>query len=109
MSRGDLIRLNFGNSLLNNPGAEDMGTFAGVIPEQAEGIQVLRINGNWTLLIVGGGNTLFNSSPRIIKLDFGNSLANTPAATNWGNVGGLNLPHDLPAHQRGRQLLRFRY
>jgi gliding motility-associated-like protein len=92
---GDLIRLNFGNSLLNSPGAEDMGTFGGVIPEQAEGIQVLRINGNWILLIVGGGNSQFNSSPRIIKLDFGNSLANTPAATNWGNVGGLNLPHDL--------------
>lgn len=92
---GNLIRLNFGNSLLNTPTAENLGTFNGAIPNQAEGIQLLRINGKWTALIVGGGGQVANSSPRIVKLDFGNSLAGTPVATNWGNVGGLNLPHDL--------------
>jgi gliding motility-associated-like protein len=92
---GELVRLNFGTSLLNNPTAEDLGGFNGVIPSQAEGIQLLRVNGNWSAIIVGGGNQLANSSPRIVNISFGNSLANIPTATNWGNVGGLNLPHDL--------------
>jgi gliding motility-associated-like protein len=31
----------------------------------------------------------------VIKVDFGNSLANTPTATNWGNIGALNFPDDI--------------
>jgi len=98
---GHLVRLNFGNSLLNNPTAEDLGTFNDALPTQCEGIQVLRVNGKWTALIVGGGNYGTNSSPRIVKIDFGNSLAGTPVATNWGNVGGLNLPHELYVAKEG--------
>jgi gliding motility-associated-like protein len=92
---GHVTRLSFGNSLLNNPTGEDLGDFNGVIPEQVEGIQLERVNGNWTAVIVGGGGQTANSDPRVVKLDFGNSLTSTPTATNWGNVGGLNLPHDL--------------
>ncbi|TDW96392.1 gliding motility-associated C-terminal domain-containing protein [Dinghuibacter silviterrae] len=94
-AEGHLIRLRFGNSLLNNPTAEDLGTFGGVIPEQLEGIQLLKVNGNWTAIMVGGGNQSANSSPRVVKVDFGNALTNPGTATNWGNVGGLNLPHKL--------------
>jgi gliding motility-associated-like protein len=94
-SIGHVTRLNFGNSLLNTPTGEDLGDFGGVIPEQVEGIQLLEVNGNWTAVIVGGGNQQANSSPRIVKLDFGTALSATPTATNWGNVGGLNLPHKL--------------
>jgi gliding motility-associated-like protein len=92
---GDLIRLNFGNSLLNNPTADDLGTFGGAISNQSEGIQLLNVNGDWTAILVGGGGQLVNSSPRVVKVDFGSSLANTPTATDWGDVGGLNLPHKL--------------
>ncbi len=81
---GELSRLNFGNSLLNTPTGEDLGNLGGALPEQAEGIQLLRINGKWNAVMVGGGNGSFNSSPRIVKIYFGNSLANTPVATNWG-------------------------
>lgn len=104
---GHLIRLNFGSSLLNNPTAEDLGTFNDALPAQCEGIQLLRVNGNWTALIVGGGNNTTNSSPRIVKIDFGNSLANMPTATNWGNVGGLNLPHELFVAQEGGNYYGF--
>jgi len=92
---GHVTLLSFGNSLLNNPTGTDLGGFNGVIPEQVEGIQLVQVNGNWTAIIVGGGNQYPNSSPRVVKLDFGTSMANTPTPTNWGNVGGLNLPHDL--------------
>lgn len=104
---GDLIRLNFGTSLLNTPTAEDLGTFNGVIPEQSEGIQLIRINGDWSAIMVGGGNQVPNSSPRIVRIDFGSSLASTPVATNWGNVGGLNLPHDLYITNQGGNYYGF--
>jgi gliding motility-associated-like protein len=92
---GHVTRLSFGNSLLNAPTGVDLGDFGGIIPEQVEGIQLLEVNGNWTAVIVGGGNQFTNSAPRVVKLDFGTALSNTPIATNWGNVGGLNLPHKL--------------
>ncbi len=92
---GDLIQLNFGNSLLNTPTAVDLGTFGGALPNQCEGIQLLRVNHDWTAIVVGGGGQVTNSSPRVVKIDFGTSLGNTPTATNWGDIGGLNLPHDL--------------
>jgi len=104
---GDLIRLNFGNSLLNTPTAEDLGTFNGALPEQSEGIQLLHVNGAWTAIMVGGGNQVPNSSPRVVKIDFGSSLANTPAATNWGGIGGLNLPHDLYIGSEGGNFYGF--
>jgi len=43
---GHLVRLRFGNSLLNSPTAEDLGTFNDALPTQCEGLQVLRVNGN---------------------------------------------------------------
>jgi len=105
---GHLVRLSFGNSLLNSPTAEDLGTFSDALPTQCEGLQVLRVNGNWTALIVGGGGFGPNSSPRIVKVDFGSSLANpSPVATNWGPVGGLNLPHDLFVTKEGANYYGF--
>jgi len=104
---GHLIRLNFGTSLLNNPTAEDLGNFNDVLPNQLEGIQLLRVNGKWTALIVGGGGQTVNSSPRIVKIDFGSSLANPPVATNWGNPGGLSLPHDLFVTKEGGNYYGF--
>ena len=92
---GHLIRLSFGNSLLNTPTGEDLGGFGGILPSQLEGIQLIKVNGNWTAILVGGGYSGANSDPRIVKVDFGNALTNTPTATNWGNIGGLNLPLEL--------------
>lgn len=104
---GHLIRLRFGNSLLNNPTAEDLGDFGGIIANQSEGIQLLKVKGNWTAILVGGGNDGSNSSPRVVKVDFGNALTNTPTATNWGNIGGLNLPLELFIGEEGGNYYGF--
>ena len=104
---GHVVRLSFGNSLLNTPTAVDLGNFGGVIPNQAEGLQLLKVNNKWTAIIVGGAGNEPNSDPRIVKLDFGTSLANTPTATNWGNIGGLNLPHDLYITKEGSNYYGF--
>jgi hypothetical protein len=91
---GGLIRLNFGNSLLNTPIVTNLGNFGGSIPNSAQGLQVLNFNGKWYAFVVGG-DPLIGIPSRIVKLDFGNTLSNAPASTNWGNVGDLNYPHDL--------------
>ena len=90
-----VVRMNFGNSLLNIPVVDNLGNFAGAIPQNAEGIQLVNVNGNWTAIIVGGDPVSGNPSA-IAKIDFGASLASlTPVAVNWGNIGGLSYPTDL--------------
>ncbi|MES2374302.1 MAG: gliding motility-associated C-terminal domain-containing protein [Bacteroidota bacterium] len=91
---GGLLRLDFGNSLLNTPTAVSLGTFGGIMPDGGEGIQVVKEGSNWYAIIVGG-DPLAGSTPRIIKADFGNSLTNTPILTNWGNLGNMGYPHDI--------------
>ena len=92
---GKLIRLDFGNSLLNTPSATDLGDFGGIIPRTAEGIQVIEENGRWQAIIVGG-TPLSGGTPRIMKIDFGANLNNpNPIATNWGNIGNMDQSIDL--------------
>ena len=94
---GKLIRLDYGNSLLNTPVSHDLGNFGGIIPPGygSEGIQVVQNEGKWYAIIVGG-YVPSGSTPRILKVEFGADLTNlNPTATNWGNIGGLNSPHDL--------------
>jgi hypothetical protein len=92
---GKLVRLDFGNSLLNTPVAHDFGNLGGVIPDLCEGIQLVENGNHWYAIIVGG-------SPvgRIVKVDFGSSLSNnSPIATNWGNIGNIAYPVDLHLFQ----------
>jgi gliding motility-associated-like protein len=94
---GNLIRLDFGNSLLNNPTAINLGNFGGIIPSGVgtEGIQIVNNEGKWYAIIVGG-YTPSGSTPRILKIDFGTDLTNTtPTATNWGDLGNMSQPIDL--------------
>lgn len=91
---GGLIRLNFGNSLLNTPIVTNLGNFGGSIPNSAQGLQVLKFDGRWYAFVLGG-DPLIGIASRIVKLDFGNALTNTPSSTNWGNVGNMNYPVDL--------------
>ncbi|MET0394277.1 MAG: LamG-like jellyroll fold domain-containing protein [Chitinophagaceae bacterium] len=96
---GGLVRLDFGNSYLNTPTAVSLGNVGGIIPNSAEGIQVIYNNGHWLALVMAGSPPNAIAS-RIIKIDFGSDITNTsPVGTNWGNIGGLNLPHELHAFQ----------
>jgi len=92
---GNLVRLDFGNSLLNTPTATNLGNFGGMIPRTAEGIQVVETNGKWQAIIIGG-TPLTGGTPRILKIDFGAFLNNpNPTATNWGNIGNMDQSIDL--------------
>ncbi len=97
---GGLVRLNFGSSLLNTPTSTYLGNLSGVIVNSLQGIQIVNNNGN-ILAIVVGGDPVFGVSSRVIKLDFGASITNTPVATNWGNVGNLDYPVELYVFKEG--------
>lgn len=100
---GKLFRLDFGNSLLNNPTTVDLGNFGGIIPAGAgaEGIQVIQNEGKWYAIIVGGSVAAGNF-PRVLKIDFGSNLTNpSPLATNWGNLGNMQQPIDLHVFKEG--------
>lgn len=101
---GRLVRLDFGNSLLNTPTATDLGNFGGVVPDYGEGIQVVKNEGNWYVMIVGD-----QPVGRIVNLNFGPSLSNlNPVATNWGNIGNLSYPHDLHVFKDGPNWYGFK-
>ena len=78
---GTISRLDFGNSLSNNPIGKDLGNFGFL--NRIEGIQIKKdkTTGNWYGLIAGFSNNF------LARLNFGNSLQNIPSAENLGNVG----------------------
>jgi len=100
--KNSLVRLTYGNSLLNTPTAEDLGTFGAIVPEYTEGLQVVKDENGWHLIVVGGYTT---TKARIIKVDFGASLGtalSSLTATNWGNIGTtLDYPTELSIIQEG--------
>ena len=83
-----LIRLNFGNSLVNIPTATDLGNIGNL--NEPVGFYPIQDNGTWYLFIV---NKKDNS---LSRLNFGSSLLNTPTGVKLGNPGGnLNAPRSI--------------
>ena len=92
---GGIIRLDFGNSMLNTPTVVELGNINGMIKDQAEGVQIINIGNHWYGIVVGG-NEFDGNPPYIMKLDFGSDIKNTtPSVTDWGNMGNLSYPHKL--------------
>ena len=89
---GTLTKFSYGNNFLSTPASINLGSFGGIIPQHVQGVQVEKDNGNWYVFVVGGQR----NESRLVRLDFGNSLANTPSAINLGNFSGnLDYPIDF--------------
>ncbi|PSL47509.1 gliding motility-associated-like protein [Chitinophaga niastensis] len=102
---GNLVRLTFGNNLLNMPTAEDLGTFNGMLSNTTEGLQLVKDVNGWHLIVVGGNDP---STARIVRIDFGASLSNPATGSiNWGNIGNLDYPVDLYVTQENNQWYGF--
>ncbi len=98
-SPSGLTRYNYGNSYLNTPTVDFLGNVGGTLPGNAEGIQVVKVNGNWIAVIVGGAPASGNNS-ELVTINFGPLITNNvPVGTNWGNVGNLLYPIDLIVFQ----------
>lgn len=80
-----LIRLDFGNDLAQNPIAVNLGNPGGLLLRPRD-VALIKHQGNWFALVANfdaGTNTA-----RIVRLDFGSSLLNTPTAADLGNFSG---------------------
>ena len=101
-SPGSVVRLDFGNSLLNTPTAKPLGNISNVMNSVgSEGIQIIKTNGKWYGLVVGGAPASGPGSvPKLITIYFGASLTNpAPTAVDWGNVGNMLQSIDLHVFQ----------
>ncbi|MCU0437625.1 MAG: PKD domain-containing protein [Raineya sp.] len=86
---GKLFRVDFGNSPNNAPQqVTDLGSFGGIL-RNPYGIVIEKdyTTNTW----IGLMNLRFNANATFIRFNFGNSLKNTPVATNAGNLGTYNL------------------
>lgn len=100
-SSGNLVRLDFGTTILSVPTAVNLGNFGGrLIPGGTEGIQVVNNENKWYAIItVGRINS--PATAGLVKLEFGSSITNTsPSVTVWNNIGGLNYPCDITLFQQ---------
>lgn len=87
-----LSRYFYGEDLLSEPDAINLGDFGGIIPNHAQGVQVIEDGGKWYVFIVGGQR----EDSRLVRLDFGASLANnSPNAIDFGHFDILDYPVDL--------------
>jgi len=78
------LRLNFGNALSNNPTIENLGGNGNL--SYPHDLFIMEENGQWI------GITISKFNDTITRFDFGDSLSNTPTATNLGNVGNISSP-----------------
>ena len=79
-----LVRLDFGNSLLNNPAVVDFGNVGGYLSYPLE-IDIIKTDGKFIGFITNLNNTLQ-------RLEFGSNLTSTPNIFNLGNIGNLSRP-----------------
>ncbi len=82
-----LYRLNFGSNLANSPALEDLGNVGGLNHPCQFAIQ--QENGTWYMLIANFGDST------ISRINFGNSLFNTPTGANLGHLGGIPIPDGI--------------
>jgi gliding motility-associated-like protein len=94
-----VIRYFLGGSFGNNPVSWTiLGNF-GILDYSEEGIQVKNDNGQWYGFV--------SSNTTLVRLNFGNSLWNSPTAVNLGPFTGLNTLHDLVVLKEGSTWLAF--
>lgn len=82
-----ITRFSFGNDLSSNPVATDLGNLGNLF--FPTGFSPIRVEGNWYFFVTNTGD---NSLSRI---DFGNSLLNTPTGVNLGMLDFLDFPRDM--------------
>ena len=80
-------RFSFGTSIANTPTGVNMGNIGALNTPDA--IAIVNVASLWYGYIINEGDNT------ITRLDFGNSLLNSPIGTNLGNTGALNGPRGI--------------
>lgn len=87
-----ILRLDFGSDLYSTPAVTDLGNISGVIQNPSD-IKVVFDTGNWYAFVYG------SAVPAVVRVDFGNSLTNSAAATvvvsdSGSSNGGFDMIFD---------------
>lgn len=83
--------LYFGDKITNTPKHIDLGNFNNTIPDHTQGIQIVEHSGKWYCFVTGGQK----ENSKLVRLDFGNSLTNTPSVEEVSFPDLLDYPVDL--------------
>jgi PKD repeat protein len=96
-----IFRLEFGTDLTSVPQVFDLGNPGGLL-SFPEGLDIVKQNDNWF-----GFVGYLNNGGNITRLDFGNSLSNTPTGTNLGNfgIGTVRIRNLQVVNQNGDYIL----
>ncbi len=95
-----VTRMSFGNDYGSEPVLEELGNPSGLLATPDK-IVLHEESGNWYGLVLSD-----QGDYNLTLLDFGNSLANDPEATNLGNPGGLlNRPRGMELHVSNDSLI----
>ena len=77
-----IVRANFGNDLNNIPSYVNLGDFGGMLLKPS-GVFATNDAGNWFVFVISA-----ESNSKLIRLNYGNSLLNTPDVEVLGNFDG---------------------
>lgn len=91
-----LVRLDFGNSLLNNPTINNFGNLGGVIGEYLTDLDIAKTS-------LGFIGFISTTSGKVFRINFGSSITSTPTATNLGVLGGAKATYSFNLFQRDRK------
>lgn len=99
-STSEVIRLSYGNSPLNTPTAQSLGSF-GMNGGIAGGIDLVKddVSGNWFGFCVNAG--------QLLRLEFGNSPANMPTGTLMNYSSYFDWPHEMRLKKIGSNWIGF--
>lgn len=102
-----ITRFDFGTSFNNTPVGTNLGNIGNL--QYPTGIFAINDNGNWRVFITNAGdNTRQTGTYSLTRLDFGNSLLNTPTGYNLGSLGNtLRHPRDLTIMKSCGQIIGF--
>jgi gliding motility-associated-like protein len=87
-TNNNIIRLDYGTSLLNVPAAVLIGTL-GASFTQPRDLKIYSENNNYYGYVSNEGNNT------LVGMKFGNSITNIPVPTNFGNLGPLAQPRGI--------------
>ncbi len=94
----NLLRLDFGASLGNEPAITNLGTLNNSIPADANALAIVKdpVTG-WSLLATGGNSP---ATASFFRADFGDDLTRVPNSINFGNPGNMmHTPRGLIVEQ----------
>lgn len=100
------MKLDFGNSLNNQPKIINYGDMDGVLPVSPTTLYVVKTeDSSWHIFVAGGADT---STATLSRIDFDKDLGNTPNIVNFGKLGSvMHTPVGLFIGKEGKNWYGF--